>query len=51
MEDEINILPPYWFVIYKDDYGQKHIATIKNKEYLIFIENRYFVLEKRIIMA
>ena len=50
-EEEYIVLPPYWFVMYLDDQGQKHIATIKDKDYLFFIENRYCVLEKRVVVS
>ena len=45
------LLPPYWFVIYVDDYGQKHIAEIKEKQALEFIEDRYVVIEKNAVAA
>lgn len=50
MEEEI-LLPPYWFIIYVDDYGQKHIAEIKEKQALEFIEDRYVVIEKKAVAA
>lgn len=49
MEDEVIVLPPYWLIMYIDDQGQKHIATIKDKNYLIFIESRYRILDKKAI--
>lgn len=49
--EEYILLPPYWWIEYIDDYGQKHIATVKNEEYLNFIESRYIVLVKKAVAA
>lgn len=48
MEEEI-IKPPYWWVEYVDDIGFKHIATIKDKNYLEYLKDRYNVTIVKII--
>ena len=49
--EEVNIYPPYWIVMYLDDYGQKHLATVKEEAYLKYLENRYTILDKKLMSA
>jgi len=51
MEEENVVLPPYWFIMYVDDYGQKHITYTKNTEEVEFIETRYTILDKKAVAA
>lgn len=44
-----NIERPYWRVMYIDNEGKKHIAYIKNKEDMNFLEIEYIVLVQEYI--
>lgn len=50
-EREEIIKPPYYNIIYLDDMGKKHLATIakENIEYVTFIFERFIVREVKII--
>lgn len=48
-EDEVVLVPPYYVVIYVDDYGYKHIATVKDKVYLAYLKQRFIILECKIV--
>lgn len=50
-EEEIIILPPYWWVEYVDDCGQKHIATVKDKNYVDYLKETYEIIEEKIIQV
>lgn len=44
-EEEYEVIKlPYYRVYYKDDWGQKHIATIKESGYLNFLIDRFTVI-------
>lgn len=47
-EEEI-IKPPYWWVEYIDDYGYKHLATIKDEAYLKYLQTNYSVTSVKAI--
>ncbi len=42
-DEEMVILPPYWWVEYVDDDGHKHLAAIKDIAYLEYIKTRFTV--------
>lgn len=44
-DEEKEIVPPYYRIMYVDDYGYKHIAMIKDEVCLNFLKDRYTVLE------
>lgn len=48
-EDEVVLVPPYYVVIYVDDYGYKHIATVKDEVYLAYLKQRFIILECKIV--
>ena len=49
-EEEENIVKaPFWWVEYVDDCGHKHIASIKNKDYVDFLKKTYLVNEIKVI--
>lgn len=48
-EEKEIIIPPYYMVTYLDDYGYKHLATIKDTNYLSFLKDRFIVLECKFI--
>ena len=48
-DDEEIIKPPYWWVEYIDDYGNKHLATIKDEAYLNYLQNNYVVVNIKVI--
>jgi hypothetical protein len=51
-EDEREFIkPPYYNIVYIDDMGKKHLATIarENKEYITFILNRFIIREVKIV--
>lgn len=50
-DDKLEILPPYWWVEYIDDWGAKHIATTKNKGYLTYLEANFRIVEKKVVQA
>ena len=47
-EEEV-IKPPYWWVEYIDDYGHKHLATIKDEAYLKYLQTNYSVISVKAI--
>jgi len=47
IDEKIEILPPYWWVEYVDDWGDKHIATIKNQNYLNYLETNFIIIDKK----
>ena len=50
LDDEAEIIvPPYWWVEYIDDYGNKHLATIKDEAYLKYLQNNYVVVNIKVI--
>jgi len=51
MEEDVILFPPYWFIMYVDDYGQKHITYTKDITELEFIEMRYTILDKKAVSA
>ena len=50
-EREEIIVPPYYKVIYIDDCGYKHLATIKDINYLTFLKDRFIILECKLVAA
>ena len=43
-EEEEDILkPPYWWVDYTDNCGDRHLATIKDETYLKNLQNNYVI--------
>jgi len=50
-EDEDNevLTLPYYYVMYLDDEGRKHIATITNINYFNYIKDRFTLLEYKYI--
>lgn len=50
-EEEVVIKPPYWMVEYIDDEGHKHIATIKDKNYLDYLKDRYDIQNIEVVEA
>ena len=49
-DDEKEVLKaPYYIVFYIDDYGYKHVATIKDESYLHYIRDRFIVVETKFI--
>lgn len=50
-EREEIIVPPYYKVMYIDDYGYKHLATIKDINYLAFLKDRFIILECKLVAA
>ena len=48
-EDEEVLLPPYYIVIYIDDYNQRHMAMIKDPLYLKFLQGRYIVEDVKLV--
>lgn len=44
-EKEKVIAPPYYRVMYIDDEGRTHLATIKDKLYLQFLQDRFIIKE------
>lgn len=50
MEEEIKeIEKPYWRVMYIDNQGKKHLAYIKHKEDMDFVNIEYIVLVQEYI--
>ena len=45
------ITPPYYKIIYIDDYGYKHLATIKDINYLTYLKDRFIILECKLVAA
>lgn len=50
-EEEEVIVPPYYRVMYVDDCGYKHLATVKDINYLQFLKERFAVLECKLVAA
>ena len=50
-EETFFIEPPYYRVLYIDDQGNKHLATIaaQNVSYLNFLKDRFCILEVQVI--
>lgn len=50
-DEEMNIKAPYYSVLYVDDLGKRHLATIsfENKDYLTFVKERFIVLEVKAV--
>lgn len=48
-EEDDRITAPYWYVMYVDYDGHKHIATIKDEAYLQYIKNTYTILDCKYI--
>lgn len=50
-EDTFFIEPPYYRVLYIDDQGKRHLATIaeKNRIYLEFLKDRFYVVEIKVV--
>lgn len=51
-EEELEVLlPPYYKVMYVDDYGYKHLATVKDINYLEYLRNRFGLSECQFVPA
>lgn len=50
-EDLEIIMPPYYRVMYVDDCGYKHLATVQDTHYLAFLKDRFIILECKFIIA
>ena len=50
-EDFEIITPPYYRVMYVDDCGYKHLATVQDTHYLAFLKDRFIILECKFIIA
>lgn len=50
-EEDIVLVPPYYWVVYVDDYSQKHIAQVKDEGYLYYLKDRFIIEEIKIIEA
>ena len=46
---EESLKSPYWWVEYIDDYGYRHLAKIKDKKNLKFLQSNYSVINIMII--
>lgn len=45
-DDEIEVIkPPYYRVMYIDDEGRKHLATVTHLTYLQYLKDRFTVVE------
>lgn len=49
IDEELILLPPYWIVEYIDSSNEKHLANVKNKGYLFYLESNFRILEKKLI--
>lgn len=43
-DEEVILVPPYWRVEYVDDYGHRHLATIKDEVYLNYLKDRFTII-------
>lgn len=50
-EEEMIIRPPYYRVLYKDDEGRTHLATVKDLNYFDYLKDRFFIIEYKFIEA
>lgn len=50
-EREEVITPPYYKIMYIDDCGYKHLATIKDINYLTYLKDRFIILECKLVAA
>ena len=50
-DEEVSVKPPYWWVEYIDDYGLRHLATVKTKEYLQYLQRNYIVVRVKVVEA
>ena len=51
-DDDMEVLvAPYYLVTYKDDWGLKHLAMIKDEAYLEFLKDRFVVLSSQLVEA
>lgn len=44
-EEREIIMPPYYRVMYIDDEGRTHLATVKHLPYLQYLKDRFTVIE------
>ena len=44
VDEEVILVPPYWRVEYVDDYGHRHLATIKDEVYLNYLKDRFTII-------
>lgn len=51
LEEEVIIKPPYWWVEYIDECGYRHLAQIKDENYLKYLQDNYLIKDIRIIEA
>ena len=49
IEEEDILIPPYTSLLYLDSLNQKHLAMIKDKNYLKYLKDNYIVLEEKFV--
>lgn len=48
-EKSFELKLPYYVITYMDDEGNKHLAMIDDNLYLQFIEERFIIIDKKLI--